>query len=112
METHLLQCLRSRGGISDTILKSVLLASLILAVSNERVAWGRFSFTTVRSRDCLLHFLHTERPEALEFSFPQRPQQVRMPKEVVACNARVLSISFVSKMRLCVFRWLTNVDRA
>ena len=112
VETHLLQCLLSRGGISDKILRSVLLASLILAVSNLRVAWGRFSFTRVRSRECLLHFLHNERPEALEFSLPQRPQQFRLPKEVVDCSARVLSIAFVRKIRLCVLRWLTKVDRA
>ena len=93
-ETHLLQCLRRSGGISDRIFNLVLLAILILAEIRVRSVCERSFITRVNSRVSLLHFLHNWRPLASRLSLPHKLQHLRSPKVEVACNALVLSISF------------------
>ena len=78
VETYLLQCLRSRGGISDGILNSVLLASLFFVVSSVCSDCDK-----VNSRVSLVHTLQNERPKAPALCLPQRPKHLRSPNLVV-----------------------------
>ena len=111
-DTHLLQCLRSKGGISEEILKRVLFAFLILSVISLRALWDSCSLTVANFFDLELQFLQQRLPLAARFSLPQSSQHPGLPKSEVALITFALSDSLPKRIWQCVFRWSMKVDLA